>query len=112
MTQVLARLRSRLTYANVTATLALFIALGGTSYAALKLPRNSVGPAQIKTGAVSSSELRDRGIRLRDLAPSARASLRGATGQIGPTGPPGPAGASATKYFASVSSAGELLRGN
>ena len=37
------RIRDRLTYANVTATLALFIALGGSSYAALKLPRDSVG---------------------------------------------------------------------
>ena len=43
MTQLLARVRARLTYANLTATLALFIALGGTSYAALTLPRNSVG---------------------------------------------------------------------
>jgi hypothetical protein len=29
------RLRPRLTYANVTATVALFVALGGTSYAGL-----------------------------------------------------------------------------
>jgi hypothetical protein len=29
------RLRARLTYANVTATLALSVALGGSSYAAL-----------------------------------------------------------------------------
>ena len=106
---MLHRLRDRLTYANVIATLALFIALGGTSYAALKLPRNSVGPTQIKTGAVSSSELRDRSIRLQDINKSARASLRG---QIGPQGAPGTAGASAVKHFAAVSAAGEFLRGN
>ena len=41
------RLRDRLTYANVISSLALFIALGGTSYA-LTLPRNSVGSAQIR----------------------------------------------------------------
>jgi hypothetical protein len=38
------RIRAKLTYANVTASLALFIALGGTGYAALTLPPDSVGP--------------------------------------------------------------------
>jgi hypothetical protein len=52
-----ARLHHRLTYANVVATLALFIALGGTGYAALKLPRNSVGNGQIRAGAVTNSKL-------------------------------------------------------
>lgn len=42
----------RLTYANVVATLSLFIALGGASYAAIVLPANSVGPRQLQTGAV------------------------------------------------------------
>ena len=40
------------TYTNVTATLALFIALGGTSYAVTTLPRNSVGPEQLRTNSV------------------------------------------------------------
>jgi hypothetical protein len=31
------RIRSKLSYANVVATLCLFIALGGTSYAAVKI---------------------------------------------------------------------------
>ena len=42
------RVRDRLSYGNVVATLALFIALGGTSYAVTQLPRNSVGAPQIK----------------------------------------------------------------
>ncbi len=46
------RVRDSLSYANATATLALFIALGGASYAAVVLPPDSVGPAQIKPGAV------------------------------------------------------------
>ena len=50
---------------NVIAYLALFVALGGTSYAALKLPKNSVGSAQIKNGAVVK----------RDLARAVRAQL-------------------------------------
>ncbi len=42
----------RLTYANVIATLALFISLGGASYAAVSLRPNSVGSRQIQNGAV------------------------------------------------------------
>jgi hypothetical protein len=50
-------IRRHVSYANVTATLALFVALGGTSYAALTLPRASVGAAQIRSGAVTPSKL-------------------------------------------------------
>ncbi len=45
-------------YANVTATLALIVALGGTSYAAIKLPASSVGSKQLKKRAVTNSKLR------------------------------------------------------
>ena len=68
MTNRIARLRGRLTYANVTATLALFIALGGTSYAAITLPRNSVGAKQIRAGAIGSSEIRNRAIHVKDIS--------------------------------------------
>ena len=47
----------RLTYANVTATLALFIALGGASYAVTDLPAHSVGTRQLKPGAVTPGAL-------------------------------------------------------
>lgn len=50
-------MRPRLTYANVVATLALFLALGGASYAALTLPRNSVGTTQLKAGSVTLGKL-------------------------------------------------------
>ena len=96
MTQLLSRVRARLSYANLTATLALFIALGGTTYAATSLPRNSVGSAQIRSNAVGaseirrravgSSEIRDRAIGVRDIAASARGSLRGSQGPAGPAG--------------------------
>src|SRR5919205_1265844 len=106
---MLIRLRQKLSYANVTATLALFIALGGSSYAALRLPRNSVGSAQIRTGAVHSSEVKNRSLRTADLSPSARRALRGTAG---PAGPQGPAGAPAARFFAAVNAAGSLVRGN
>src|SRR4051794_13795005 len=38
---VVSKIRSALTYANVMATVAVFLALGGGAYAALKLPKNS-----------------------------------------------------------------------
>jgi hypothetical protein len=49
--------RSRLSYANVTASLALFVALGGTSYAAIKLPARSVGTIQLKSRAVTNAKI-------------------------------------------------------
>jgi hypothetical protein len=51
------RIRARLSYANVTATIALFVALGGTGYAAVNLPRNSVGSKQIRAHAVTGAKL-------------------------------------------------------
>ena len=109
-------IRARLTYANATATLALFIALGGTGYAALTLPDNSVGSRQIRSGAVGASELRtgavrskdirNRSIRVGDVSLSARRALKG---DAGPPGPPGPAG---TALRAAVSSGGAAVTGN
>ena len=45
--------------ATVIATIALFVALGGTGYAAAKLPRNSVGTPQLKTNAVTSGKVKN-----------------------------------------------------
>ena len=46
------RLLDSMTYANVVATFALFVSLGGASYAAITLPANSVGAKQLRAGAV------------------------------------------------------------
>src|SRR5687767_3579408 len=54
--------RARLTYANVIATLALFIALGGTSIAAVSLSNNSVTSATIKDGEVKTADLAHNGV--------------------------------------------------
>jgi hypothetical protein len=43
------RLHDSVSYAKVMATIAVFLALGGGTYAALRLPQNSVGTRQIKT---------------------------------------------------------------
>jgi hypothetical protein len=55
--RIVARVHARLTYSNVIATLALFVALGGTGYAAATLRKNSVGTKQLKNGAVTTSKL-------------------------------------------------------
>jgi len=85
------------------ATIAVFLALGGTSYALATLPRNSVGSKQIRAKAVGSSEVRDRSLRVRDISRSARESLRG---RQGPPGAPGPAGAPAASLTAAVNAGG------
>jgi hypothetical protein len=45
--------------AMLIAVAALFVALGGTSYAAFSLPKNSVGSKQLKNNAVSTSKIKN-----------------------------------------------------
>ena len=52
-----ARLRARLTYANAMSTIALFVALGGVSYAATQLPPGSVGTKQLRDHAVTGRKV-------------------------------------------------------
>src|ERR671916_393188 len=81
-------------YANVASTLALAVALGGTSYAAVALPRNSVGNKQLKTSAVTSSKVKDRTLLGKDFkAGQLPAGPRGPAGAAGPKGDAGAAGA-------------------
>ena len=47
----------RLTYANVMATIAVFVSLGGASYGAVELPGDSVGSRQLQPGGVTLSKL-------------------------------------------------------
>ena len=88
-------IRVHLTYANVIATAALFIALGGVGYAAVKVPKNSVGTAQLKKNAVTGSKIRSNAVGNSDLSPVVRAQLAraGTPGPAGPAGAKGEAGA-------------------
>ena len=70
---MISSLRKRLTYSNVIASMALFIALGGAAVAA-GLPKNSVGPKQLKKGAVTT----------KALARNAVTSGKIAAGAVGP----------------------------
>jgi uncharacterized iron-regulated protein len=41
---------------------ALFVALGGTGYAALSLPKNSVGTQQIRNRSINTAKLKNRAV--------------------------------------------------
>jgi Collagen triple helix repeat (20 copies) len=81
--------RRRPPLAIVISLIALFAALGGTSYAAVTklLPKNSVGSAQVVNGSLQTADLSAR-------ARSALRGARGAQGALGSAGPAGPAGPS------------------
>jgi hypothetical protein len=67
--------RPRLTYANVVATIALFIALGGASYAATSLPKGSVGTDQIQPEAVRTGKVADEAVTSAKLTQGVRERL-------------------------------------
>jgi hypothetical protein len=85
------RLRGKLTYANVVATIALFVALaGGTAFAATQmLPKNSVGPKQLRKDAVTPAK----------LAPATTTRLTGPKGATGSQGPKGDTGSQGPSGF-------------
>lgn len=91
--------RPRLSYANVMSTIAVFIALGGTSWA---VARNSIGNRELKSNAVTSGKVRNGTLTRKDLAPGAllgrgQRGPAGPSGPAGPTGPPGPGSAEGWK---------------
>jgi uncharacterized iron-regulated membrane protein len=81
-------LRRRPTYADVTASLALFVALGGGAYAATALPAGSVGAeqldrsavvtAKIQKNAVDGSKVRDNSLTGADIKESTLRRVRSA----------------------------------
>lgn len=94
---MLSRLRSRITYANVVATVALFVALGGSSYAALRItskdvPRNALTGADIRD--LTSRDIRNHSLLRRDFKRGqllrGHKGARGLQGPMGATGDPGP----------------------
>jgi hypothetical protein len=69
---VLSSFRERLSYSNITATAALFIALGGSSYAVMRVDsqdvvNNSLRSRDVRNNTLRSRDIRDRTLRARDL---------------------------------------------
>ena len=91
-----AQIRRRLSFANVTSMLALVFAMSGGAYA-LSVPRNSVGSAQLKKGAVAHSDIRANAVTALNIKNGTllrRDFKRNQipAGSAGPGGPAGPAG--------------------
>ena len=81
--------------AMVVASLALLVALGGTSMAAAtQLAKNSVGTPQLKDAAVSNPKIKNNAVNSAKVANKSLLRSDFAPGQLpaGPTGPQGPAG--------------------
>jgi len=76
--------------AIVIAVIALFVAMGGSTYAAVNLPANSIGTKHLKNGAVTALKVKKGSL----LASNFKAGQlpKGPQGDAGPTGPPGPKG--------------------
>jgi len=93
---MLTRARSRLTYANVMATLGVFIALGGTSAAAVSLKRGSVKGKHLAANAVTSPKVKNGSLRAEDFGlgqlPKGESGPAGARGAQGEQGGPGEQG--------------------
>jgi hypothetical protein len=122
------RIRLHLSYANVVATLALFVALGGSSYAAVQLAASSVGSREVRDrslrprdlarrsvtraklgdGAVGRRELRRNAVTSRAVADRSLRAADLAAGQLprGERGPQGPPGSDA--QFAGAAAGGDL----
>lgn len=91
-------MRRHLTYANVTATLALFVALGGSSYAAIKVTGRdvrdgSLSGRDLRAASLSSREVRNGSLMTSDFhlgqLPSGERGEKGEKGDRGDPGPPG-----------------------
>lgn len=87
MKEKLSGIRGYLSFSNTVAVIALFIALGGASYAAIQVPKNSVGTKQLKKNAVTSKKLKDRSLLAKDFRSGQLP--RGATGATGWQAHPG-----------------------
>jgi hypothetical protein len=97
MRRILERRRSP---SMVVAFIALLVAMGGTGYAAITLPKNSVGSKQLKKNAVTSKKIKKGAVNSKKVKNGSllRADFKsgqlpaGARGPAGPQGPQGPKG--------------------
>src|SRR3954466_9508678 len=88
---MLAKLRKRLTFANVVSMLALFVALGGSSYAAIKVTGKNV-----KNSSLTGADIKNNSVTGKDVKGLGRGDFKKGTllsGAAGPQGPQGSAGA-------------------
>jgi hypothetical protein len=100
---LLARIRPRLTYANVLVTVCLFVLLGGTSLAdpIAKSAARLITGKQVRDSSLTTKDVKDRSLLKNDFKPgqlpAGGSGAPGPTGPTGPSGPTGPAGPSGPK---------------
>jgi hypothetical protein len=104
-------MRSKLTYSNVTATLALFLALGGSSYAAIKVTGKNVVDSSLTTKDIKNSSLLKGDFKAGQIpagaqGPKGDQGIQGIQGQKGDNGSPGTPGSALA--YATVDSDGTL----
>ena len=92
------KLRHHLTYANVVSTLCLFILLGGSAFAAVRLSKNSVRSKHIKNGQVQRVDLRSNAVNSAKVGDGSLLAQDFAAGQLpkGEKGAPGAPGQDGT----------------
>jgi hypothetical protein len=77
-------MRQRLSYSNVMATLAVFVALGGTSFAAIKITGKNV-----TNGSLTGADIKKHSVQLNRLLGSLPAGTQGPKGDQGSKGDAG-----------------------
>ena len=68
--------------AIVISSAALFMSLGGVGYAAISIPNNSVGTAQLKNNAVTNSKIKNGAVTYKKINPGSVGLVRANTGQL------------------------------
>jgi hypothetical protein len=117
----------RLTYANVVASVALFAALGGSSYAAVaitgqQIRDGSLSGRDVRNASLTTSDVHDQTLLARDFKrgqlPAGQAGPQGPKGDPGLKGDAGPQGArgepgtpGGARAFATFETLGELMAG-
>jgi hypothetical protein len=109
------KLRSHLSFANIIAMIALFVALSGTSYAVKKvgtkdIRKNAVRSKHIKKSQVNSGDIRNHTIKPIDISPSVTGkTLESSAGQARRDA--GPTGVGASTDYTPVATLGGLQPG-
>jgi hypothetical protein len=93
------------------ALVALFVALGGTGYAALNIANNSIGTKQLKRGAVKNPDLAANSVTGRKVKRRSldRTDFKANSLPRGPQGPVGRPGATGSPAFGAVLGRGEAV---
>jgi hypothetical protein len=77
------RLRAKLTYPHVMSTIAVFLAIGGGTFAVAALKKNIVGPKQIQKNAVRAAEIKSNAAGSSEVRGNAIGNSELADGAVG-----------------------------